>query len=324
MIPDVDATMDGMDATARWDDVSTPFAHISISANASKLLSRHQNLLEEHRKFLSSLQEHCGDPSEAGLLHQCLEHTNTLAGDVKAIADRLLDARGSVAFASDPNTTTGPKHVPDAPPQATAEPVSKASVSTPADRLSGRARTSTVLRSKRKTFEEERDETAERSLSVEAERSKKKARVDEGPTGQSGIQTYANVSEDTGYVGVGANAEPAADENWFAKEVEERLRQKELNRLKKKQKKRKRDSEGSDVTMADAGQDQGAHLRPQRKKRKGSAQTTEASCSASTAGSGRSTPIPGRAGSKRSSPAAQYIGSILEQDRVKRQKVQAV
>jgi hypothetical protein len=324
MTPNFDITMDDMDATARWDNVSTPFAHISISADASKLLSRHQNLLEEHRKFLSSLQEHCDDPSEADLLHQCLEHTNTIAGDVKAVADRLSDARGSTAYASDLKTTAGPKHVPDAPPQATAEPISKPSVSIPADRLSGRPRTSTVIRTKRKAFEEDRDDAAGEPLSLEAERSKKKARVDEGPTGQSGSQRQARISEKV-EAGTGEeNAEPASDENWFAKEVEKRLRQKELNRLKKKQKKRKRDSEGSDVTMTDAGLDQSDRLRPQRKKRKGSCQPSKASCSASTAQSGRSTPNPKRADSKRSSPAAQYIGSILEQDRVKRQKVQAV
>lgn len=320
------------DATARWDNVRTQFARITVSTDPSKLLSRHKNLLDEHRKFLTSLQPHCV-AGDAELLHRCLEHTDTIVGDVNAIADRLsFEVRPKPSTDPEPNmSSTGVW-------QDTTNPISTAPASTPLKQLSSRLHTSTVVRPKRKAPCESTVESEPvQPLFSEAKHSRKKARIEDDIAIEPNSRPQAEGSQSNKSRNEEVNVTPGVNEDWFAKQVEERIRQKELSRLKKKERKRKRDSEGSDVIMADIGADEqnqravGNHARPQRKKKKGSQPTSEASESVSTssaAQSRRSTPVPPRGKNRRLSPAAEYIGSILDQasdrDRMKRHKVLAV
>jgi hypothetical protein len=200
---------------------------------------------------------------------------------------------------------------------------------TPVPGLSSHLPTSAVIRTKRKAPESDEDPVEYPPLATEQqERPLKKVRVREVPMTDDSAATKSCEHEKAKKDATDEQIEISAAGDPFAREVEERLKKKELKRLKKQERKRKRESGVSDVSMPDFHQEsENGDLKtqkPQKKRRRrghqGTADGTDVPSQA-TSQSGQSTPPVVKGGKKRSSPAAEYIEAILQSTgRSKRQR----
>ena len=206
---------------------------------------------------------------------------------------------------------------------------------TPVEQPSHRSTTSPAIRTKRKILETDEVLAAPTECPRQLEeRPQKRVRREgasptpdeQSPSNETSNESMRDVPEDTVEV-------PAAGES-FLKDVEELLIQKELKRRKRLEKKRKRESGISDVTMTEVEQEAAASdHRPRKRMRKPVQQTgvdeveTEANTQTPSQ-SGHTTPQVEKGRNKRLSPASEYLASLLEQSdgrrRSKRQKASNV
>ena len=243
-------------------------------------------------------------------------------------ADRWMLINGEEIFSSDyiskAELSTGPLPNPSGLFTKDVKP-------TPVVQPSHRSTTSPAIRTKRKILgtDEALAEAPDCPRQVE-ERPQKRVRREEasptedgqGPSNETSNESMPDVPEGTIEV-------PAAGES-FLKDVEEVLMKKELKRLRRLEKKRKRESAISDVTMIEVEQEAVApDHRPRKKVRKHAQQNVvdEVETQASTQTpyhSGQTTPHVEKGRNKRLSPASEYLASLLEQSdgrrRSKRQK----
>jgi hypothetical protein len=329
-----------------WKMVCTLTASFSESRLTDQVLETHHELLETHRRYLSTLHADAQNvPDRAGLLQECLRQTDQLSQNFRQLTSTFFPAHGSqlpsgsragldelngttkTASNSKPQSVSeselnGASRQQPAPPDPRVDPSGlfmTDTIPTPVDELLRRSVpfTSAVIRTKRKVSGSDHA-AADHSDGSPQDRQRpvKKLRVSQDQPHGSETENVA-VEPELIFEQPLENP-PAADT--FVEEVEARLRRKNLKRQRKKDKKRKRESGTSDISMTGTTQDAESSSvtigKPNRKKRKQSPSSltnTTSTASQSAERSGSATPQVENPEKKRASPAAQYIESILHQ-----------
>lgn len=308
-------------APTQWSDASTLHQCPRNTSDWQQALSRHQNLLAQHRSFLSSLQ--LGSQTVAArveLLGQCLEHVEAMMLDIKKLSTLSVPSNGSELSPTSATAVINKrpkKPIPTGPRLNSSGPFVTDTTPTRGDESFRHSQTSTVIRTKRRAPDEDEDEenevhTTDDDTLQEGQRHKRPRTGARDTRQEEQSERVAGDSDETKTDHVEKAVENPAREDWFVVEVEEALRKKEMRRLKKLDRKRKRQSGTSDVSMPDVGP---GDEKPKKKRQKGSPPSDEGieSVSQSTVQSGETTPQMEKGKNKRSSPAAEYISSILQQ-----------
>ena len=309
--------MDGNAQHAPWQKVQPLPSQSWTGLTSQQLIDLHEKQLEEHRRFLSSLQGEAHHSSGAKeLTEECLAQTEVMMKHLKQSADKFLAATTN----SPPqDNSKRPKKVPTGPRLDPSGLFMRSTTPTaPAELLR-----QTVIRPKRKILGED-EETVSQSQSspLYAGRPPKRLRGDESQTPETHVDARSesneqhrapnghepNTAEELNHV------TPWSDS--FMQEVEEHLKKKAL----KKQKKRKRESAVSDVPMAEFEQaTTQTSTKPQKKKRKKAAQVLlderEVGIESDDTAiqTGQTTPQAEKGSNKRLSPASQYLATSLQQ-----------
>ncbi|ETN45109.1 uncharacterized protein HMPREF1541_09985 [Cyphellophora europaea CBS 101466] len=300
------------------------------------ILQKHNDVLEVHRQFLRSVKSHADKASEAEeLLNLCTAQTDAMVNALQHCKSKMNISQAANLPTKKPTGDTIPTNEGPTPLIATDEGQQvdpsgffmTDTMPTPIEELlrgdPSRAKTMPT-RVKRKSADDEMSGTEDfKAPTVGA--SRKKARVtgsmDRKPN-QENKMPDKTMNEITQV--------PLADDD-FVREVEKRLANKERRRREKKDKKRKRESGGSDAPRAHAQDADGMSGmtvdKPKRKKAKTRTNTTASETSHSTpftsVSQTRQVTPKQDPNKKRSSPATEYIGSILsnaEMMRAKRRK----
>jgi hypothetical protein len=331
------------------ETASTRGADPDYSVSADQILKQHHDLLQAHRKFLVDLKTHVsGSNGITEVLAVC-------SSQMDALEEEFEQCRSQ--FARRPRTFNPPtvedegqtQPVPPASNASNLEPLAQSGAGingegkvpvvdesgffmtdikpTPVEELlrASKQRTAAIpSRSKRK-FSGEEPSSVHHHHAVEG-RTNKKARL----YGKSSGNLSRPGGEDRTLDNHEQSTQQDAHDEAFIRSVQDRLAIEEQQKRRKANRKRKRESGGSDApSIQDAEQQNGGRVsRRDRKKAKttSSATTSETASNATTTPlkqSRQQTPQPDRS-QKRSSPATDYISTILsnaEKARVKRQKV---
>lgn len=321
---------------AQWQKVQPLPSQSWTGLTSQQLIDLHEKQLEEHRRFLSSLQAEAHHVSGAKqFTEECLAQTEVMMKQLTQSADKFLAATTNPP---PQHNSQRPKKVPTGPRLDPSGLFMRDTKPTPPAELLRQ----TVIRPKRKILGED-EETVSHSESspLYAERPPKRLRREESQTPENHVDARSESNEqdrapngDEPDTSKAPNHVSLAGDS-FVQEVEEHLKKKALKKLKKKEKKRKRESAVSDVPMAELEQaTTQTSTKPQRKRRKKAAQVLlderEVGIESDDTAiqTGRTTPQAEKGRNKRLSPASQYLATSLQQvegrQRSKRQRTAEV